>query len=219
MNAVLFDWDGTVVDSWGPHVRAARAALETALGRPPDELEVERFLLAPDAASSGLQSAIYFGAWEAMQPLYRLAQSAVRPFPGIEDALDALHRSGTPLAVVTSKRRWAVAAEMRRLNLGRFFEAVICREDTSLHKPYPQPLLRALDEIDANHGVFIGDAQSDMAAARAARLPGIGAAWGWEGADRLMEQHPRAVCLSIDRLVDLISAVEERDLTSGRELG
>lgn len=221
VQAVLLDWDGTVVDSWLPHAEAARVALAGTLGREPLGEEVRQFLLAPDNRACGLDAARYVGAWEAIQPLYRRLQGGVRTFPGIERELLALRSGGASLAIVTSKRRWAVQGEIRRLGLGDLFDAVVCRDDTARHKPDPDPLLRALDEIAAgSDAVFVGDAATDILAARAAGVRAVGVAWGWEGVAGLLLHAPDAICMQVPDLAAVVSALPAGDaVRRGQRLG
>lgn len=220
MQAVLFDWDGTVADTWVAHAHAARAAITGIRGSAPTEPDIERFLLSPDEASSGLAPKEFMRVWQVMQPLYRAAQSRVHAFDGIEKALSELREQGFALAVVTSKRRWAVSAELRTLGLLETFDAVICREDTRTHKPEPEPLLLALRQLGVESAAFVGDAVTDIQAAQAAPMPAVGVAWGWEGAARLLAQSPDAVCRRVEDLPAAIDRVlRDESVRPGRELG
>lgn len=220
MEAVLFDWDGTVADTWSAHAHAARAAIAGIRGTPPADPDIERFLLSPDEASSGLEPDEFMRVWQVMQPLYRAAQRGVRAFDGISQALAEIRKQGFALAVVTSKRRWAVSAELRALDLLQAFDAVVCREDTRTHKPAPEPLKLALRELGLDRALFVGDAVTDIQAAQAAPMPAVGVAWGWEGEGRLLAQNPDAVCDRVRDLPDVIERILRGEgVKSGRELG
>ncbi len=181
---VLFDLDGTLVDSGPAHRRAAEIAFRDR-GITVDEAGLVRFLVAHDAASAGMPSDVYLDLWRRMQPLYRREQEGIAAFPGIVDLLATLPRHGIQAGVVTSKRRWAVERELSRLGWAAAFSCVVCREDTGRHKPSPEPLLHAMRLLGGRPVAYVGDAPSDVQAAVAAGLPSIGVAWGWAGADAL----------------------------------
>ena len=177
---VLFDLDGTLVDSGPAHRRAAESAFRQK-GIAAVEESLMRFLVAHDAASAGMRPDLYFEIWRRMQPLYRVEQESILAFPGIGDALVQLLSLGIGAGVVTSKRRWAVERELERLGWRDLFACVVCREDTRRHKPSPEPILRAMDQIGQGALAYVGDAPSDVLAAKAAGLAAVGAAWGWTG--------------------------------------
>ncbi len=181
---VLFDLDGTLVDSGPAHLRAAAGAFRDR-GLHVDEGDLVRFLVAHDAASAGMEPDIYLDIWRRMQPLYRREQESIAAFPGVADLLGRLPTIGLDAGIVTSKRRWAVERELGRLGWRHGFKCVVCREDTQRHKPSPDPILHAMRQLGSQPVAYLGDAPTDIAAARAAGLPAIGAAWGWAGAQAL----------------------------------
>lgn len=210
----LFDLDGTVLDTSAAHAYAAEAALR-GRGLPCDPAFVRRFLIAQDGAAAGLPEALYLSVWQDMQPLYGEALPSVRPFPGAPETLHALAKASHRLGVVTSKQRWAVELELRQTRLADAFEVVVCRDDTSQHKPNPQPLLLAQARLGLSGGAYLGDQDTDVLAARAAGMLPIGAGWGWSGGDALraagallvLEEFP-ALRAVLERLSDAPSGLE-----------
>lgn len=189
----LFDLDGTILDSWQAHADAAVAAL-SALNLPAGPDAVRHFLVSHDARSAGMDPAIFLRVWERWQPLYRECQGQVRTFPGAVQSLRKLRSSGFAVGLVTSKRRWAVAEELRQLGLLADFDTVVCLEDTERHKPNPEPLVLARERLGGGPAVYVGDAPTDIRAAQAAGMPSIGASWGWCGAEELTAAGADAVC-------------------------
>ncbi len=181
---VLFDLDGTLVDSGPAHRRAAENAFRDR-GLVIEEEVVVRFLVAHDAASADMPPDVYFDLWKRMQPLYRLEQESIAAFPGIADLLASLPAQGIRPGIVTSKRRWAVERELRRLGWLEDFACVVCRDDTQHHKPSPEPILHAMRQLGGRPVAYVGDAPSDVQAAKAAGLPAIGVIWGWAGGPAL----------------------------------
>jgi phosphoglycolate phosphatase len=104
-----------------------------------------------------------------------------RPFPGLDEALDELARLGCRLAVCTNKLESLSVRLLNRLNLADRF-AAICGHDTfGVQKPNPEALLGALRKAGGsrNCAVMVGDSQTDMAAAKAARIPVIAVDFGY----------------------------------------
>ncbi len=181
---VLFDLDGTLVDSGPAHLRAAGKAFRER-GLAADEAALARFLMAHDAESADMPPALYYEIWQRMQPLYRLEQDSIPAFPGVERLLAELASLGIEAGLVTSKRRWAVELELARLGWQQHFRCVVCREDTRRHKPSPEPLLHAARIFDRMPIAYVGDAPSDVHAAKAAGIAAVGAGWGWAGGQAL----------------------------------
>lgn len=183
---VLFDLDGTLLDSGPAHRRAAeRAFRDSGLGS--DEEGLLRFLMAHDAHSAGMPQDLYLDIWRRMQPLYRLEQASIPAFAGVKELLCSLPSLGLGAGLVTSKQRWAVEHELGSLGWQGLFACIVCREDTSGHKPSPEPILHAMRQLERPAVAYVGDAPSDVQAAKAAGLVAVGAAWGWAGGPALRE--------------------------------
>ena len=118
-----------------------------------------------------------------------------RPFPGLEAALDALAADGCILAVCTNKLEWLSVLLLDKLALSPRF-AAICGQDTfAMRKPDPEMLRLTIAKAggDAAHAVMVGDSMTDVATARAARIPVVAVDFGYTdiapaqlGADRLI---------------------------------
>jgi phosphoglycolate phosphatase len=177
--AVLFDLDGTLVDSV-PDLARALGALLAELGEAPlapQEVApmvgdgagplVERALAArglePDA--SGARLARFLALYEAAPA------ALTRPYEGVPETLGALRREGWRLGLVTNKPERATRLLLEALGLAGFFEAVVGGDTTPWKKPDPRPLAAALGAMGAASAVFVGDNENDAAAAHAAGLP------------------------------------------------
>ena len=118
-----------------------------------------------------------------------------RPFPGLETALDTLAADGCILAVCTNKLEWLSVLLLDKLDLSRRF-AAICGQDTfAMRKPDPEMLRLTIAKAggDAARAVMVGDSMTDVATARAARIPVVAVDFGYTdiapaqlGADRLI---------------------------------
>jgi pyrophosphatase PpaX len=206
---VLFDFDGTVIDSGAIIIASMRHATKTVLGRdiPDEELGravggsglVEQMRLI-DAQLVDELVACYR---EHNEPLHaELAECA-----GMTDVLTELKEEGRKLGVVTAKRRETVKLAFSYLPLEHFFDVVVGSDDTERHKPDPQPLAHALDLLGADRGdaVYIGDSPFDIRAAKAAGMHSVAVTWGGiHPRERLEAEHPDAV---VDNPAELLAVL------------
>ncbi len=205
--AVLFDLDGTLVDSVGLIDEAFRYACRTVLGRDPSEAEVfarwgeplpARFTaLAPDRVEALV--AEYTQYYEAH--LHRL-----RSFPGVEEMLRGLRACGCRLGVVTSKRRRTTEATLRQVGLEGVFEVVVSAEDVGRPKPAPDPVRTALWllQTPAGRAWMVGDGVFDLQAGRAAGVRTVAALWGSREREALLQAGPDHVAETPEAVVSLI---------------
>ena len=169
LRAVLFDWDGTLVDSYRADARAYVAMFQ-ALGIPwgLDELAQH---YSPDWYSVYRAAGLPEERWKEADRLWRHFYRGERPHlqPGARHVLERLARR-YPLGLVTSGSAWRVRAQLRTLALTSMFRARIFSEDAPRKKPHPQPLRLALRRIGCAPAacVYVGDTPEDVAMARRA---------------------------------------------------
>jgi len=195
---VLFDLDGTVIDSGAIILASMRHAAKEVLGTDvPDEqlmsavggpgLEAQMRTIAPDQVDELVN--VYRAHNE---PLHDELQCCA----GMEDVLVQLKEEGRRLGIVTAKRRQTVELAFARLPIEHLFETVVGGDETERHKPDPAPLLLALDRLGARpeEAAYVGDAPFDVKAAKAAGLFAIGVTWGGIHAqERLEAEEPDAL--------------------------
>ena len=206
---VLFDLDGTLIDSGAAILASFHHATQTVLGR-----RYEDDVIMASVGGHGIrrQMAAFdedrvddlIAAYRAHNmELYR----DIRLFPGIEPVLERLRDSGRRLGVVTVKSRITVDLTFELLPLGEYFEVVVNGDDVTEHKPHPAGLELALEQLGADAGTaaYVGDSPFDLQAAKAAGMGAIGVAWGGiHGRDRLEPEQPDAL---IDRPEELLGVV------------
>jgi phosphoglycolate phosphatase len=194
--AVLFDLDGTLVDSL-QGIGATVDAVLAALGRPPcDKAALRRLVGAPLEAIFGAllpdataQDCIAHA--DAYRARYWTSGVPHTPlFPGVADVLAACRAAGLPLAVVTTKRVDVATHLLEARGIAPLFSAVIGGDSTPHHKPHPAPALAALGALGieparASEVAVVGDTTFDIEMARAAGCRAIGVAWGYGGAETL----------------------------------
>ena len=179
---VLFDLDGTVVDSGGIILASMRHATQTVLG-----LEFSDDELLANVGGPGLEAqmeALGAGQTAELVRVYREhnepLHETLEGFDGIEATLETLRARGHRLGIVTAKRRATVDLAFARLPLAHLFDTVVGGDETARHKPDPAPLRLALERLGvrASEAAYVGDSPYDMQAARAGGLHAVGVTWG-----------------------------------------
>jgi pyrophosphatase PpaX len=194
---VLFDLDGTVIDSVGLIRESHRHAVTTVLG---EDLPDARLVANVGRPLIDQMRAFSEERAEELLRVYRAWNHAntaalLRPFPGIDALLDALAADGRTLGIVTSKSAPTVELAWDVVPLRERFAVVVTAEDTPRHKPHPDPVLAALDALghDAAGACYVGDSPFDLESGAAAGVAAIGVTWGFFGRAALEASGPAAV--------------------------
>jgi pyrophosphatase PpaX len=207
---VLFDLDGTLIDS-GPIILASmQHATKTVLGR---EIAYEE--LAATVGGQGLVSQMRALDPDRVDELVEVYKEHNDPlhetleaFDEFLDVLPRLRAEGRRLGVVTAKRHRTVQLALDRFpELAEQFEVVVGYEDTERHKPEPDPVLLALERLGAApaEAAYVGDSPFDIQAAKAAGVFAIAVGWGGIHADeRLLEEEPDAFVREPAELLDVL---------------
>ena len=182
--AILFDLDGTLIDSIGLLVASMEYAFDDRQLRPPVDLWTA-------AIGTPLESMLRRWARDeadvqGLRARYREFQFAnhdamTTAYPGAVAMVRALHAEGHLLAVVTSKLAVGARRSLAFVGIEECFTAVIGIESTERHKPDPEPVLHALQRIGgvaAAHALFVGDSTHDVLAGNAAGVATAAALWG-----------------------------------------
>ncbi len=219
LRLVVFDCDGTLVDSQHVIVAAMANACDAhGLPRPAD-LAVRRTIGLP-LAEAIASIMVDHGPDEHARLVahFREAFLAGRTahhheplFPGILDALDAFDAAGYLLGVATGKPRRGLDATLAMHGISSRF-CTLKTADDGPGKPHPAILLAAIAEtgVEAEHCVMIGDTSFDMAMARAAGAKAIGVAWGYHEADDLLAAGAHCVVESSEELVETVHRLYDR---------
>jgi pyrophosphatase PpaX len=207
---VLFDLDGTLIDS-GPIILASmQHAVRTVLDR-----EIAREELAATIGGQGLVAQMTQLAPDRVDELIEVYRAhndplheALEAFAGIVDVLPRLRANGRRLGIVTAKRRRTVALALDRFPwLEEQFDVVIAHEDTERHKPDPDPVLEAVRRLGASpeDAAYVGDSPFDIRAAKSAGAFAIAVSWGGIHTDeRLLAENPDAFVHSPEELLDVV---------------
>lgn len=208
--AILFDLDGTLVDSIELIVAAAMNAFASRPGPSPTEAEIRNTIGRPLPTT--------FGPWlvddddlpflVAKYREYQLEHHdrLTNAYAGIVDAVATLHAAGSPMAIVTSKVGFMAERALVHTGLASYMSVIVASDSTTKHKPDPEPVQVALHRlgVDAGEALFVGDSPYDMLAGCAAGVASVGVAWGAFREDTLLEAGARVV---LKRPADLPSYV------------
>jgi pyrophosphatase PpaX len=211
LSAALFDFDGTLVDTTEMIHQSMRHAASSVLGR--DDIPRETLLANVGQPLPRQMELIDAERAELLLEAYRRHHEEhhddlIGEFPGIEEALTRLRSAGIQVAVVTSKR--LVSVEMALKNLPGLRDVVdrfVTMEDTTEHKPHPEPLLRGLEllgNVPKDETVYVGDSPFDVEAAKAAGLTSVAVSWGAFSEDTLRAAEPDHLVPDIDAAVDVL---------------
>ena len=182
--AVLFDLDGTLIDSIELILSSYRHTMLSHRGTTP-----------PDAVwLAGLGTPLWTqfrkltdndAEVAAMVETYRRHNLAhhdrmVRPYPGVVDAVRQLYAAGRALGIVTSKKRDGARRGLRHCGFDGLFTVLVGADDVERHKPDPEPVRRAIELLGApaQDTVFVGDSPHDLVAGRAAGVQTAAVSWG-----------------------------------------
>jgi HAD superfamily hydrolase (TIGR01509 family) len=171
--AVLFDWDGTLVDTIPMIYRANVVALREFGITMSREWYRERY--TPDWRRSYRELGIPEEQWDDVAARWAREMRAGRPraLPHARPAIRRLRAHGIRLGLVTASTRTVVEHNLERLNLDGTFEAIRYADDVERSKPHPDALLEALDELGvaAGDAIYVGDTTVDLDMAEAAGTP------------------------------------------------
>ncbi len=203
----LFDADGTLTDTaeliyknycntcreYGKP-EPSREAVVTTIGIPLKR-QMELFIGALDDDGFTEAAAVHM-QWQTAN-----YSNYIRLFEGIEPMLAALKERGKKLAVVTSRRRESLVRYLDHCGVTSYFEHLITPEDTTVHKPQPEPVLEALSRFDEGSALFIGDSRFDMECGEAAGVDTCFVNWSVSG----MGDSTATPTVAIDRAEELLA--------------
>jgi pyrophosphatase PpaX len=206
---VLFDLDGTLVDSGAIILASFKHAARKVLAR-----DVEEEQIAALVGGSNLHDQMRVLSPAHVDELVRVYREHNRPlhdeleaFDGVEELMETLSEQGRKLGIVTAKGRQTVDLAFAVLSLERYFDAVVTADMTDRHKPDPDPVLKALEllETEPAEAAFVGDSPYDIAAGKAAGVFTVAVSWGKiHPEERLLEAGADVLVHSPKELLDVL---------------
>ena len=212
LRGVLFDLDGTLVDS-AADLQATLSRLLREYGLRPLSLDEVKAKIGDGVAKLVERAFIATGgdldkvdaAARRFLALYEGHAAALTvAYPGVRDTLMQLQAQGLILAVVTNKPLAATQEILAALDLARFFAAVVGGDSAARRKPHPDPIMKALADagLKADEAIMVGDNYHDIEAAHAAGVEAIIVTYGYShklpsetGADHVVDAMPEIVPL------------------------
>ncbi len=188
INCILFDLDGTLVDTWRLYLESYRHGLGEFFSTPPSDREIAD--LRPASEIRLFRRVAGEGRFrECLEKFYAHYESRHDEFfdgayPGVADMLTGLRAAGCRTGIITGKSRRAWEITSSRCRLGAF-DAVITDDDVDELKPHPEGILKALSELESGpeNAMYIGDSYNDSKAAAAAGMVFGATLWSKEASE------------------------------------
>lgn len=229
INVVLFDLDGTLVDTAPDLADAADHMLEALGLAPAGEARVRTWighgvnqLVKRALAASGASEPELFEHGLKLYLEYYADHLTDRtvPYPGVVEGLTELVDRGLRLGVVTNKPARFTEPLLEALGLRVAFHAVVSGDTVTEKKPAPEPLLHAvrLCESSARKAVMVGDSMTDIEAARRAGLGVIGVPYGYNHGDETFFTSPDIMIQSLGELPALLEGNNKANATDGHHI-
>ena len=213
---IIFDWDGTLMDSAAKIVRCFQAAA--------------RDVGIPAPTDAAVRNIIGLGLHEAMELVLPQADHETRMqvaqcyrrhylhldptettlFPGVVEGLTRLSEAGYRLAIATGKARRGLDRALRDTATSRYFCSSRCA-DEALSKPHPKMLHDILDHtgVSAERAIMVGDTTYDLQMAASAAMPGLAVSYGAHERERLLAHNPLACLDSFGGVCQWLEATSE----------
>ncbi len=181
---ILFDLDGTLIDSVELILRSKQYAFESRGLPAVSDAEWLRWLGTPlrntfaRYTDDPLEVDRFIAAYREFQMVHH--DELIQPYDGAQAALAALRGAGHPIGIVTSKNVALSERGLAHVGLLEFVDTIVGSDSVERHKPDPEPVHVALQRLDtrADRAVFVGDSVHDMAAGNAAGVATVAALWG-----------------------------------------
>ena len=206
MRAVLYDWDGTLLDSAETSFRCYRSAF-AAVGIAFERADFDR-TYSPEwyrtYAAVGLPEVRWPEADELWLEHYRRQGSDL--IPGARAALARVEGRGLAQGLVSSGDGTRVRRELASLQVEPLFAAVVCGGETTRRKPDPEPLRLALERlgVEPAEAAYVGDSPEDIEMARAGRVFSVGIPGGFPNREALLAAAPDLVASSLAEAVEAL---------------
>jgi HAD superfamily hydrolase (TIGR01549 family) len=204
ITTLLFDWDGTLVDSAQLGLTAFEQAF-AALGVAFDH-EIYRAVYSPNWYSVYEAMGLPKEKWQLADELWvqHYGEQTAEPVPGAQATLLSLRLKGYQLGVVSSGSECRVTREISELGLENFFETVICNEQMENKKPHPEGLETAMRSLASvsEATCYVGDSPEDIEMGKRANMLTVGVTSGYPTSWKLKSHNPDILLESLAELLD-----------------
>lgn len=204
---ILFDLDGTLIDTSNLIIRSFQHTFNLHYGRPLTPEEVYAFFGKP------LKAALeHYGPdkVEELTQTYREFNLAYHDqlttgFSGVPETIKTLYNAGILMAIVTSKTKNTAIRGLKLFDMDKYFSVVIGHEECQKHKPDPEPVLLALEKLNLapSDCLMLGDSPFDLISAREAKVKTAAVRWTEITWDSLLAEKPDYVLHTIEDLLTI----------------
>lgn len=207
INCVLFDLDGTLIDTSQLIIDSYQHTFKKHLNLDVPASEI--------ALSMGRPLVEILGSYcpeqqDEMVRTYREYNEARHDFmtkliPGVQETLEVLSEEGITLGVVTGKRRQLAMRGMQLFGIDAYMQVIITPEDTKLHKPNPEPILKALELLKQRpeETIMVGDSPVDLQTAHSAGTLSAAVLWSVAPRKHLLATNPDFLLHQVTELIDI----------------
>ncbi len=208
---IIFDWDGTILDSEAHIVRSMRAAIEEQGLASPDDQHIRHIIglslpqailtLFPDLSRAQVDRL----SDRYRQHFFNDANQASELFDGVGDVIRDLHAEGYYLAVATGKGRRGLDEALQTTGLQPYFHITRCADETR-SKPDPQMLDEILTDLDIepSRAVMVGDTSYDLDMAKNINMDSVAVTYGMHDKTHLQQSHPTYFIDTIHQLSQFV---------------
>ncbi len=216
---LIFDWDGTLMDSAQHITSCMRAAITDLAVQPRSDEQIKNIIglgleeailaLYPDVDDVFIQQIA-----ESFREHFLFKDKTPSPlFAGVGDVLEALRSEDYYLAIATGKSRRGLDKVLSDTGLEAFFPVTRCADET-FSKPHPQMLYELLTDynIEVCDAIMIGDSEYDLLMANNAKMDALAVSYGVHDVSRLLEQQPLGCVDNIKEIPHWINQYTNRDL-------
>lgn len=211
IDCLLFDCDGTLIDTYDIILEAMQYTVNDVLGQDRSEAELMQGVGTPLDA----QMRVFLGEDDSrvdeIVALYRsyndkIHDEGVSAFPSVKATLEVLKHAGYTMGVVTSKRHFLADRGLAICGIRDYFDLLIGSDDFPVHKPEPGPIVEACARLGVapENCLYIGDSPYDIQASNAAGCTTVAARWGMFEPAALTAEHPDHEIESITELPALL---------------
>jgi pyrophosphatase PpaX len=210
LDSILFDLDGTLLDTNELIIESFKHALETHQLEPVSR----EMIIAQMGRPLSEMMAIFSSRVDVEEMVKTYREFNIRRhdemviiFPHVQEAVIALHAKGLKLGVVTSKVRVTVRQGLQLFGLDPYFSAIVTSDDVRMAKPDPESVLLALNLLGSKpeNALMVGDSQFDLLAARAAGVRSAGVAWSLQGEVFLSQFNPNYILRDMLELLEIVA--------------
>ncbi len=205
---VLFDLDGTLIDSLPLIIECSRLA-GAEIGLPWDEDHIRSMIGIPLIETGEIllgkgQGEFYRSVY--LKYFHQLHDEKIKIFSGIIPMLETLKQQQIAMAVVTSKIHDSAIMSLMETGIMDFFDQIITASEPCAHKPSPEPALLALARLGKSQdgAIFVGDSPYDIQCGTDAQMATCGVTWGMATKDQLTPYHPTYLADTVPQLEKII---------------